>query len=66
MKRRTRHYVWMAVCAVAGLIYSRVTRDWSFGTFYAGLMGVVAIVGLIGLLWTELAPDGDLRRTPQS
>jgi hypothetical protein len=66
MKRRTRHYVWLVVCAVAGLVYSRMTRDWSFGTFYAGLMGVVIVVGSVGLVWTELAPDGDLRRRPEA
>jgi hypothetical protein len=43
-----------------------MTRDWSFGTFYAGLMGVVIVVGSIGLVWTELASDGDLRRRPEA
>lgn len=66
MSKRVRFYVWLAVGAVAGLVYGRISRDWSFGTFYAGLAGVVSVVGLIGLFWTELAPDGDLRRRPQS
>jgi hypothetical protein len=66
MNRRKRYHLSLALAAVAGLVYSRSTRDWSFGTFYAGLLGVVAIVGLVGLLWTELAPDGDLRRRPQA
>ena len=56
----------MVVCAVVGLVYARISHDWSFGDFYAGFAGVVAVVGLVGLVWTELAPDGDLRRRPQS
>jgi hypothetical protein len=62
--QRTRKYVWIVVAAIAGLVYSRISRDWSFGVFYAGFAGVVAVVVLVGLLWTELAPDGDLRRSP--
>jgi hypothetical protein len=64
--QRTRKYLWMAVSAVAGLVYARISRDWSFGAFYAGFAGVVALVVLVGLVWTELAPDGDLRRRPQT
>ena len=56
----------MVVAGVAGLVYSRISRDWSFATFYAGFAGVVAVVVLVGLVWTEFAPDGDLRRTPQT
>jgi hypothetical protein len=63
---RTRKYVWMVVAAIAGLVYSRISRDWSFGTFYAGFAGVVALVVVIGLFWIESAPDGDLRRRPQT
>jgi biotin transporter BioY len=64
--QRTRKYVWMVVAAVAGLVYARISRDWSFGTFYAGLAGVVVLVVGIGLPWIEFAPDGDLRRDPQA
>jgi len=66
VKRRTRHYVWLVVTVVAGLVYARISRDWSFGVFYAGFAGAVAVVVLVGLLWVEFAPDGDLRRRPQS
>jgi hypothetical protein len=47
-------------------VYARISRDWSFGTFYAGLAGVVVLVVGIGLPWIEFAPDGDLRRDPQA
>ena len=66
MSKRTRHYVWLVVCVIAGLVYGRISRDWSFDAFYAGFAGVVAVVGLIGLLWMEFAPDGAFRRRPQS
>jgi biotin transporter BioY len=66
VRQRTRKYVWLAVAALAGLVYSRISREWSFGAFYAGFAGVVAVVVLVGLVWTELAPDGDLRRSPPS
>ncbi len=66
MKRRTRFYVSLVVAAVAGLVYARISHDWSVATFYAGFAVVVVVVGLIGLIWTELAPDGDLRRAPQT
>jgi drug/metabolite transporter superfamily protein YnfA len=64
--QRTRKYVWMVVAAIAGLVYARISRDWSFGTFYAGFAGVVIVVVLVGGFWVELAPDGDLRRKPQT
>ena len=64
--KRTRYCVSLVVGLVADLVYGRISRDWSFGTFYAGTMGVVVVVGLICMFWTELAPDGDLRRTPPS
>ena len=51
---------------LVGIVYGRISRDWSFGTFYAGFAGVGSVVWLIGMFWTELAPDGDLRRTPQT
>jgi hypothetical protein len=54
------------VVAITGLAYARLSRDWSFGSFYVGFLGVVALVVLTGLLWTESAPDGDLRRDPRT
>ena len=56
----------MVVAGVVSLVYSRISRDWSFATFYAGFAGVVSVVVLIGILWTEFAPDGDLRRRPHA
>ena len=61
-----RYHLWMVVAAVAGLVYARISRDWSFGDFYAGFAGVVALIVVVGILWVEFASDGDLRRRPQS
>jgi hypothetical protein len=66
VRQRTRKYVWMVAAALAGLAYARMSHDWSFAAFYAGFAGVVTVVVLFGLVWTELAPDGDLRRTPRT
>lgn len=66
MRKRTRFYVCLAVGLVAGIVYGQISRDWSFGTFYAVLMAGGSVVCLIGLFWTDLAPDGGLRRTPRS
>jgi hypothetical protein len=66
VNRRTRNYVTMAVSAVAGLVYARIARDWSFAAFLAGEGAVVALIVLIGLPWLEFAPDGAFRRRPQT
>jgi hypothetical protein len=56
----------MAVSAVAGLVYARIARDWSFAAFLAGEAAVVALIVLIGLPWLEFAPDGAFSRRPQT
>ncbi len=66
MRLRTRKYVLMVVAAIAGFTYARISRDWSDVAFYAGLAGVVALVGAVGLPWIEFAPDGAFRRRPQA
>jgi hypothetical protein len=65
VKRRTRH-VTLAVSALAGLIYARIARDWSFAAFLSGEAVVILVVGGIGLPWQEFAPDGAFRRRPQT
>jgi hypothetical protein len=66
VKRQTRFYVMLAVSAVAGLVYARIARDWSFGAFLAGEAVVIALVGGFGLPWMEFAPDGAFREHPQA
>jgi hypothetical protein len=66
VSRRTRFYVMLAVSAVAGFVYSRIAKDWSFEAFLAGEAVVVILVGAVGLPWLEFAPDGAFRRRPQS
>ena len=66
MSKRTRNYVMLVVALVAGLVYGRISRDWSGVAFYGGLAGVVVLVGGIGLPWLEFAPDGAFRRRTQA
>jgi hypothetical protein len=47
---------------VAILVLGRIGDDWSKAEFYAAWAGVIAVGSSVGLLWVELAPDGDLRR----
>jgi hypothetical protein len=55
-------YVAMAFTVVLAYLYSRLSSDWSFGGFYAGLAGLITVIGLVALPWIDLAPDGALRR----
>jgi hypothetical protein len=56
----------LVVAAVAGFVYARISRDWSFATLLAGEAAVVVVVGAFGLPWMEFAPDGAFRKQPQS
>ncbi len=62
MNERTRFYVLVAIGIVAILVLGRIGDDWSKAEFYAAWAGVIALGSSVGLLWVELAPDGDLRR----
>ena len=62
MNVRARTYVVLACTVVLAYFYSRLSSDWSFGGFYAGLMGLVTVIGLVAMPWIDLAPDGALRR----
>ena len=62
MSVRIRMYVAMAFTVVLAYGYSRLSSDWSSGTFYAGFAGLVTVICLVALPWVELAPDGALRR----
>jgi hypothetical protein len=62
MSVRVRMYVAMAFTVVLAYLYSRLSSDWSFGGFYAGLAGLITVIGLVALPWIDLAPDGALRR----
>jgi hypothetical protein len=62
MNERTRFYVLVAIGIVAILVLGRIGDDWSKAEFYAACAGVIALGSSVGLLWVQLAPDGDLRR----
>jgi hypothetical protein len=56
----------LVVAAIAGFVYSRISRDWSFATFLAGEAAVVVVIGCLGLPWMEFAPDGAFRKQARS
>ena len=66
MKRRTRFHVMLGVSAIAGLVYGRISNDWSFAAVLGGEAVVILLVGSFGLPWMEFAPDGAFRRRPQT
>jgi hypothetical protein len=62
MSVRVRSYVVMVATVVVALAYTLIGRGWSDVAFYAGLAGLIAVVVIVGNLWTELGPDGAFRR----
>jgi hypothetical protein len=55
-------YVCMVATVVLAFAYSRVAGDWSDVAFFAGMAGLIAIVGTASNFWIEFAPDGAFRR----
>jgi hypothetical protein len=66
MSNRTRHYVLLAVTVVLGAVYARAAGDWTDVQFYGGAAGLIALIVLVGLPWTEFAPDGAFRSQRQA
>jgi hypothetical protein len=65
MSTRARKYVLAAIVMVLAYAYARLGGDWSNLAFYAGGAGLLALVGVGGCFWIELAPDGAFRRHAQ-
>jgi len=65
MSTRSRHHVMLVVSVLAAVAYGELTGAAEGLGFYAGLAGVIVAVGLIGLPWIEMAPDGAFRRKPR-
>jgi hypothetical protein len=59
---RARNWVMLAVAALVGLGYSRLSRSWTDAEFYAGLAAAIAGLVVLGMPWIELARDGAFRR----
>jgi hypothetical protein len=66
MTKRGRNYVVMAISAVLGFVYGKLSGDWSDVVFVAGLAAVIATIGAAGNVWLEFAPDGAFRRKPRA
>jgi hypothetical protein len=65
MSSRARNYVVMLASAALAFVYARLSGDWSEVAFYAGGAGLIVVIGVVGIPWVELAPDGSLRRRPE-
>jgi hypothetical protein len=66
MSKRTRHHVLLVVTVLLSAVYARSAGDWGDVQFYGGAAGLIVLIVLIGLPWTEFAPDGAFRRRPQA
>lgn len=64
--KRTRFHVMLVVAAVAGLVYGRISRDWSLTAVLAGEAAVIVLIGSFGLPWMAYAPDGAFRKQSQT
>jgi hypothetical protein len=64
VSKRARFYVVLAVIVPIALAYSRLSSDWGSVAFFAGLAGLITVIGLVGNSWIEFAPDGAFRRRP--
>jgi 4-amino-4-deoxy-L-arabinose transferase-like glycosyltransferase len=66
MSMRTRTYVGLAVLVALLVVLDRLGNDWSDVQFYAAAAGLLVVFGPLAMLWTEMAPDGALRRRPRA
>jgi hypothetical protein len=66
MATRARMYACMAVTVLLAFAYTRIAGDWSDVAYFAGMAGLIAIVGAAGNSWIEFAPDGAFRRKPRT
>ena len=64
MNTRTRTYVGLAVLVVLVVALDRLGSEWSDVQLYAAAAGLLVVFIPIAMLWTEMAPDGALRRRP--
>jgi hypothetical protein len=67
MTSRARKYVVVVIAALAATALTTVANagDWSKVELYGAAAGLIFVVGLIGNLWIDMAPDGALRRRPR-
>ena len=56
----------LATALPVGAIYGRLSLEWTLLEFYGGMTGILLAFAVVGMPWVESAPDGALRRRPQS
>ena len=66
MKQRTREYVLLAITVVVGVIFGRLSLEWSLLELYGGMAAILLVMICVGMPWVELAPDGGWRREPDA
>jgi ABC-type uncharacterized transport system YnjBCD permease subunit len=66
MRKRTREYVLLAITVVVGVIFGRLSLEWSLLELYGGMAAILLVMICVGMPWVELAPDGAWRREPEA
>jgi hypothetical protein len=64
MSKRAREYVMLVIVVTVGLVYGRLSLEWSSLELFGGMTVILAVVACIGMPWIESAPDGAWRRRP--
>jgi hypothetical protein len=62
MSVRARTYAGLVALVLLAVALDRIGDGWSDVQFYAVAAGFLVVFIPIALLWTEMAPDGALRR----
>jgi hypothetical protein len=65
MSMRTREYVLLAITVLVGIVYGRLSTEWTDAAFYGGMAGILAGLAFVGMPGVEFARDGAFRRRPQ-
>jgi hypothetical protein len=66
MSLRRRKYVVLLVGVVLIAVYAQFTGGWSDIEYYGGAAVIMFVVGMIGMVWMEYAPDGAFRKHPET
>ena len=54
------------ITVLVAAVYAQLASGWDAVEYYGGAAGVLVLILLVSLPWLEFAPDGALRREPQS
>jgi ABC-type nickel/cobalt efflux system permease component RcnA len=57
MSKGARNLVAVALMAAAAFVYTELSREWSDAAFYAGMVAVIAVIGVACCAFVELPKD---------